>query len=127
MSATNTLQTGAQTVGASNGAAFFDGGIDFIRILSTYETSQRDGWCRSMFPRNENTVLDWIIALDANNYVLDRGIYEAHMTSAGSPTSGRTALAYNADPVLSLANNIDSSGQRKCYAVVGDRVVPYVV
>lgn len=125
MHATNLLIGGAQQLGADNGGSLFDGGIDFLRLLSTYETSQRDGWCRSMFPRNQNTLADWIVTLDANGYALDRGIYEMHMTSAGSPATDRTALAYNADPVVSLSNNIDSSGRLQGYAIVGDRVVPY--
>ncbi len=125
MNATNLLIGGAQQLGADNGGSFFDGGVDFLRLLSTYETSQRDGWCRSMFPRNQNTLADWIVTLDANGYALDRGIYEMHMTSAGSPATNRTALAYNADPVVSLSNNIDSSGRLQGYAIVGDRVVPY--
>lgn len=125
MSATLGLATGAITLFADNAAAFFIGGVDYLRFLSTVETSPRSGWMRLPDPRAENVVADWLIALDANNYCLDRSKNEYHGTATGSPATTRTPLCYNPDPVIGLGTTFDKSGARLGYAIVGDGVVPF--
>lgn len=125
MSATNTLANVTMALGAIATANYFDGGIDFIRFLSTVETSQRNGWMRLPDPRAENVIADWLVGLDANGYCLDRSKNEFHATSSGSPATNRAPICYNADPVIGLGATFDKSGARLAYAVVGDGVVPF--
>ncbi len=127
MHATNLLGNAAFGIGAVNAAAFFDGGVCFLRFLSTVETVQRSGWIRLPDPRADNVIADWIVTLDSNGYCLDRSKNEYHGTSTGSPASTRVPLAYNPDPVMAVAHNINKSGQRQLYVSVGDRVYPAVV
>lgn len=126
-SATNDMASQAPRFGQDNAGSWLDGAIDTYRILSTYETSQRHGWLRNPFPRADNVVMDYIFTIDADSYVYDRGIFEQHGTTSGSPATNRTALALNPDPVEALASNVDGSGRRQAYAVVGDRAYPFRV
>ncbi len=87
--------------------------------------SYADGWCRTLHPRAENVIFDYLVGLDANNYCLDRGPYEAHGLGIGSPATTHDPLALNASPVLALASCINVDGRRQQYAVVRDRVVPF--
>lgn len=123
MSASNNFGTGVASLGSDNGGSFLNGAIDHLTILSTAETSQRDGWCRHMNPRAENVIADWIVTLSGTR-VLDRGPYAAHLTATGSPASNRTPLALNPEPVMAIGSNLDRSGRAKTYCVVGDRVYP---
>ena len=122
--ATNAMDTGQQTLGADNGAGFILGAIDHLTAYSTVGMSYADGWCRTLHPRADNVIFDYLVTLDANNYCLDRGPYEATGLGLGSPASTRAPLALNSDQVLALASCINTSGRRQQYCVVRDRVYP---
>lgn len=124
MSATNVLATHTLVIGANNAAGYLDGGVDFLRFLNTVETSQKHGWIRLPDPRADNVIADWIVTLDANNYILDRGVNEYHGLATGSPASTRVPVCLNPDPVLAIGSNLNKSGARQVYAVVGDGVYP---
>lgn len=125
MNATNALLTGgAMALGTDNGGSWHNGAVDKFTIYKTYDTSQRGAWMRTPHPRAENVLLDIIVTLDANGYALDRGPYEAHATSSGSPATNRTALAFNIDPIDAIGVNLDTSGRRQGYVVAGDRCYP---
>jgi hypothetical protein len=127
MSATLSLASGVAALGTDNGASFLDGAVDHLTILKTYETSQVDGWIRHLNPRAENVLADWLVALDANDRMQDRGRFEVVCASTGTPATNRTPLCLNPDPIVAFGLNLDSSGSRQGYAVVGDRVYPVKV
>lgn len=127
MNATNPMATGRMSLGTVNGSNWYDGRIDYLRFLNTVETSNRNALLRLPNPRADNVIADYLVTLDSNGYCLDRGPGEYHGESQGSPASTGIPLCVNPDPVMGLGSNVDKSGKRQFYAVVGSRVYPYTL
>lgn len=127
MSATLSLRSGAQALGADNGGSYYNGRIDFLRLLRYAKTNQYDGWARLVNPRSPGVVFDYILELDANGYVLDRGPMGLHSTTTGSPASNVAPLAVNPVPVLGIASNLDTNSSQKAYIRAAGALYPVVV
>ena len=124
MSATLSLANSAQAIGVDNSASYYEGRIDFVRLLRTAAASQRWGYLRLPDPRASYVLFDYVVAANANNTVYDRGPYEMHATVTGSPTSTGAPLAPNSDPVTFIASNLDVNNERQSYVGVGPNVYP---
>lgn len=126
MSATLSLRSGAQALGADNGGSHYNGRIDFLRLLRYAKTNQHDGWARLVNPRAPGVVFDYVLELDANGYVLDRGSMGLHSTTTGSPASNVAPLAVNPVPVLGIASNLDTNSAQKAYIRAAGALTPMV-
>ena len=123
-SATNTMYSSQWAIGADNGASFFLGRIDYFRVFSAVKTTTRDLRFRLLDPRAPSVLVDYILTNDANNKVIDRGVYEAHAATTGTPTTAGAALAANPDPVRFIVSNLDTDNAQQGYAMVGKKVYP---
>lgn len=124
MSATLSLASGMQSIGVDNSGSYYEGRIDFVRLLRTALTSQRWGYLRLPDPRASFVLFDYIVANNGNNTVMDRGPYEMHATTTGSPTTTGAPLAPNSDPITFIASNLDVNNERQSYIGVGANVYP---
>ena len=124
MSATLSLRSAAQTIGADNGGSWYLGRIDFVRCLRNALTTQRWGRLRLTDPHAPNVVFDLIMVADANNTVMDRGLYQLHSAASGTPASNTAPLAPNSDPVTFIAANLDVNNERQGYVGIGPKVYP---
>lgn len=123
--ATNTLATGAMTVGSDNNANFFDGRVDFLRILRYAKSNRLDAWARLVDPRTPGVLVDYIFEPDANGYVLDRGALGLHTAAVnGTPATNVAPLAVNPMPVLGIASNLDKNFKRQAYVRVAGSIYP---
>lgn len=131
MHATNVL--GAQvstaitgvTIGATAGASFFDGAIDFVRGFSTAKTHQRDGWRRLLDPYADDVLFD-ICTGTTSSRARDRSRYGNHASSSNLPTN-TTALCVNPSPIQSIAQRTKANGARELVVVAGGGVYPVAV
>ena len=124
MHATRSLLQGQQAIGSDNAGSYYEGRIDFVRLLRTALSSQRYGYLRLPDPRASFVVFDYVVANNGNNTVMDRGPYEMHGTATGSPTTTGAPLAANSDPVTFIASNLDQNNERQSYVGVGPKVYP---
>ena len=121
MSATNSLSSGSYSAFTNNGANWADGGIDYIRIWKAARTTHQDLYRRLLNPRNRNVLFDWVFNEGSQSDVIDRGIYGAHGTTAGSPTWARANLAVNPAPISGLAYSVRRDGTRELVAATHGR------
>jgi len=128
MSATNTLATGAMTVGSDNNANFFDGRVDFLRFFRYAKSHRHDAWARLVNPRAAGVIVDYVFEPDANGYVVDRGSMGLHSSAVnGTPATNVAPLAVNPVPVLGIASNLDTSSVQKAYIRAAGALYPVVV
>ena len=128
MSATNTLATGAMTVGSDNNADFFDGRVDFLRFFRYAKSNRYDAWARLVNPRAPGVIIDYVFEPDANGYVLDRGALGLHTSAVnGTPATNVAPLAVNPVPVLGIASNLDTSSKQQAYIRAAGALYPAVV
>lgn len=128
MNATNTLATGAMTVGSNNNADFFDGRVDFFRIFRYAKTTRLDAWTRLVNPRVAGVLVDYVFEPDANGYIVDRGPRGLHSSAVnGTPATNVAPLAVNPVPVLGIASNLDTSSAQKAYIRAAGALYPVVV
>lgn len=128
MSATNTLATGAMTVGSDNNADFFDGRVDFLRFFRYAKSNRHDAWARLVNPRAPGVIIDYVFEPDANGYVLDRGALGLHTSAVnGTPATNVAPLAVNPVPVLGIASNLDTSSKQQAYIRAAGALYPAVV
>lgn len=123
-SATNLMAGNAWVFGADNAGSYHLGRIDYFRVFSAVKTTIRDLRFRLLDPRAPSVLMDYILTNDANNRVIDRGPYEAHAATTGSPTTAGAALAANPDPVRFIVSNLDTDNAQQGYAMVGKKVYP---
>jgi hypothetical protein len=125
MNATNSLaSTGTWVVGKDNAGSFFNGRVDFLRLLRVLKTHTMDSRVRLGDPRAPSVVLDYIFTADANGYVVDRGPLGLHGVTSGSPATNGAPLAVNPAAVTWLGQNKDNDTDRQAYAVVDGAIVP---
>lgn len=124
MSATLSLRSAAQVIGADNAGSFYDGRIDFIRVLRYAKTNQYDGWARLVDPRTPGVLVDYVVEPDANGHVMDRGALGIHGVTSGSPATDVAPLAVNPMPVLGIASNLDKNFKRQAYIRVAGTIYP---
>lgn len=124
MSASLSLSDKPLSIGSDNSGSYYEGRIDFVRLLRTALTSQRWGYLRLPDPRASFVLFDYVVANNGNNTVMDRGPYEMHATTTGSPTTNGAPLAPNSDPVTFIASNLDQNNERQSYVGVGPKVYP---
>jgi len=124
MHATRSLSSESQAIGSDNAGSYYEGRIDFVRLLRTALTSQRWGYLRLPDPRASFVLFDFVVANNGNNTVMDRGPYEMHATTTGSPTTTGAPLAANSDPVTFIVSNLDQNNERQSYVGVGPKVYP---
>ena len=124
MSATLSLRSGAPALGKDNAGSFYDGRIDFIRVLRYAKTNQYDGWARLVDPRSPGVLVEYVIEPDANGTVMDRGALGIHGATTGSPAINVAPLAVNPMPVLGIASNLDKNFKRQAYIRVAGTIYP---
>jgi hypothetical protein len=123
-SATNLMANAAWVIGADNAGSFFLGRVDYVRGFSTLKTTTRDLRFRLLDPRAPGVLFDYVVAKDANNKVIDCGVYEAHAAVTGTPTTAGAPLVANPDPVRVIAANLDTDNAPQGYVMVRNRVFP---
>jgi hypothetical protein len=116
MHATNVLASGTYSAFTNNGGDWMNGGIDYLRIWKAARTTQQDIYRRLLNPRNRNVLFDWVFNEGSQSDVMDRGIYNAHGVSVGSPTWARTNLAVNPAPIVGMAYNVRRDGTKELVA-----------
>lgn len=124
MSATNKVLYAAMAMGKDNGAAFYNGAIDFFRARQIVQTSQTDGWCRLPDPRAPSVLFDFVMEPDANGVVMDRGPYAIHGATSGSPATNRAPIAVNPVPVLAIGMTTGNDASRQAYCRAGPYLYP---
>lgn len=124
ISATENMKASVYQLGADNGANFYLGRIDFLRILRVVKTSQMDGWCRLLRSRDTSVICDYIVRGDSNDVLVDRGPFAANGVFSGSPAYTGAPLAVNPAPIQAVVANKDNTGLRKGYLFAENTVVP---
>lgn len=122
-SATNLMASGAYVLGADNAGSYFLGRIDYFRIFSVVKTTTRHLLLRLLDPRVPTVLCDYMVSKDANGKVIDRGAYEMHASTSGTPTTAGSYLAANAAPVRAITFNLEDN-EPSGYVLVRDRVYP---
>lgn len=128
-SSTGTLASGALRnntdtlfVGRTTGGTFYDGKIDFVRLLCIVREDQRDGWCRLHNPRARHVLADYNIEKDANDYILDRSAFGKHGAIAGALATNVASLAVHPVPVQMIAPLRTVDNVRKMAVIAGGRL-----
>jgi len=123
MSATNSLASGAYSAFTNNGADWMNGGIDKLTIWKIARTTHQDLYRRLLNPRNRNVLFDWVFNQGSQSDVIDRGIYNAHATTSGSPTWARANLACNPAPIAGMAYSVRRDGTRELVAATHGKYI----
>lgn len=126
--ATGTLASGALDssdrdifIGRSDSGEFYDGTIDFVRLLGVARPDQRDGWTRLVNPYARYVLADYCIEKDANDYVLDRSRNGLHASVQGSLATNVASLAVNPVPVQGFGIKTSPDNERVLAVIAGGR------
>lgn len=113
------------TIGRHEGGSYFDGDMDYIRILEIARTDVSDGRLRWQASRAPYVLFDMTMELDAYGRVLDRGRYglhSRHKSQTGTPAAGSGPEVIQDSPVQAIHPFVDSAGKRRLLVVAGGRV-----
>jgi hypothetical protein len=128
-SSTGTLASGALKdlsssllIGKDFSSNFYDGKIDFVRLLSIVRADQRDGWCRLHNPQARYVLADYNIEQDANDYILDRSPYGNHAIETGGLATSTASLAVHPVTIQAIAPVKTSGNARKVVVMAGGRM-----
>lgn len=127
MSATLSVVNVPLTIGSDNNGSFYDGRIDFFRVMRYAKAHRHDAWARLVNPRVAGVVCDYVFLPDSNSYIVDRSSSGAHGAINGSPTSNVAPLAVNPVPVLGIASNLSNDFAQKAYIRAAGALYPAVV
>lgn len=115
--------TGALSAGTDNGATWFLGSIDYLRIWDVARTERRDLNSRLLNPRNRHVMYCWVFTQGSADDIIDQGIRVAHATTAGSPTwASRGPLVTNPWPIQGMGYSVRANGDRELVVANGGRV-----
>ncbi len=124
MSATNDMSNKTWVVGADNGAGFYGGKVEFVRLFRVARATRADAFCRLINPRAPSVIADWVMTDGGNNRVVDRGPYGLHAAVTGSPTFAGSAISRNHMPVLAIGANRNNNVDRRAYLNVAGQFYP---
>lgn len=124
MSATNDMSNKTWLIGADNGAGFYLGAIEFVRLFRIVKSHRVDAYCRLIHPRAPSVIADWVMVDDGHSKVLDRGPYGLHALESGSPATNGAVISRNHAPVLAIGANRNNSSDRRAYLNVAGRFYP---
>jgi len=124
MSATNDTSNRPWVVGADNGAGWYGGKVEFVRLFRVAKSHRLDAYARLINPRAPSVIADWVFTDGGNSIVVDRGPYGLHATVTGSPVFNGTPISVNHAPVLAIGANRNNSADRRAYMNVAGVFYP---
>lgn len=122
--ASGALANGTATllIGSDNGSNFYDGKIDFVRLLAIVRADQRDGWCRLHNPHARYVLADYNIEQDANDYILDRSPFGKHAVETGALATSTASLSVASVPIQMIAPLRTGGNARKIAVMAAGRL-----
>jgi hypothetical protein len=124
MSATLDMSTQPWAIGADNGAGFYAGKIEFVRLFRVAKSHRIDAYCRLLNPRASSVIADWVLVEDGNGRIVDRGPFNLHALTAGTPATNGTSISVNHQPILAIGANRNNNTERRAYINVAGRFHP---
>jgi len=122
MSATLDMRTpvGDLRVARDDSTNYYDGTVDYLRVLSRVKADHADRLVRLPNPRARSVLADYDFNESADGLVYDRSRYENHLITSASPTEV-TTLCHNPAPVRALGMNVDKDGRKQLLVAAGGK------
>lgn len=111
---------GNLTFGAANGAAFFDGKVDYCTAYSSAITNMTDIYIRCILPRAPHVL--WHYVMEEIETTTHRVDDESRFENHGSVTNGTstaTSIARQTMPVTLIAPYIDKNNKQRAVVMAG--------
>ncbi len=114
MSATLNVRTpaGDFRIARDDGANYFDGTVDGVRLLSVVRSDHKDRLVRLPNPRSAYVLADYDFNESAGGLIYDRSRFEGHLITQNSPTE-TTSLSHNPAPIRALSMAVDEATKKK--------------
>lgn len=107
--------------GRDNGGNYFDGYLDYFRVVKYVIPNSDMGWTRWPTPMAPYMVMDYGGEVDANDWVLDRSPFGNHGEIKNSCGTG-TVLCVNPAPVQMIRGRRDGNNKTKVVIAAGGRI-----
>lgn len=119
MSATLDVRTpvGDLRIGRDDGSNYFDGTIDYVRVLSIVKADHSDRLVRLPNPRAQHVLADYDFSV-TGTLVYDRSRYENALIASNTPGS-TTSLCHRPAPVRGISMLTDKNFKRQLAIVSG--------
>lgn len=125
--AATTVALGSPALYTDNGANWFNGRIGFFRGFKVVKPNMMDALSRLVNPRQPSCLFDFVMQPSAAGLIYDRGPYELHAATSGSPATTSSLVENNPAPVQMIAASAAADGTRKGHLVAGGVSYPWTV
>lgn len=122
MSATNLLRApvGDLRVARDNGANYYDGTVDYLRLLSYTKSNHADRLIRHPSPRAEYVLADYDFNVSAGGLTYDRSRYENHLLATNVAAGDEvTSLCHGPDPIRALSMGVEQNNRKQLLVCAG--------
>ena len=113
--ATRNVRTpvGDLRVARDDGANYYDGTVDYLRVLSTVKANHADRLVRLSNPRSAHVLADYDMNM-TGTLVYDRSRYGNHLIATNITAAEEvTSLCHNPAPIRAISMGVDEATKRK--------------